>query len=120
MKLPLLLLSAALSSLAFADDSLAGKWQVQSNIAGNENSQTCTWTQKDADLSGTCTSEKGTVNITGTIDGKTVKWSYKSDYNGSPLTVNYEGKLESETKITGTVTVPEFSADGDFTATQVK
>jgi hypothetical protein len=34
--------------------------------------------------------------------------------------VNYEGKLESETKITGTVNVPEFSVDGDFTAIQSK
>ena len=115
---PLLVLS--LSAAAFAADPLAGKWSVHSNIAGSESDQSCTWTQKDADLSGTCTSDRGTVNISGKVDGTKVTWSYKSEYNGTPLTVNYEGTLGAETKITGTVTVPEFSADGNFTATQTK
>ncbi len=105
------------ASLAFAADPLTGQWQVHSTIAGNENNLTCTFHTKEQDLTGTCTSDNGTVNITGKIDDKKVTWSYKSDYNGSPLTVNYEGKRESGTKITGTVTVAEFSVDCDFTAT---
>ncbi|MGA8598536.1 MAG: hypothetical protein WB676_27780 [Bryobacteraceae bacterium] len=116
----LALLLMGLAALPSFADPLAGKWQIHSNIAGNESDLTCDLTQKDADLSGTCKSEQQTVTITGKVDGKKVTWSYKSEYNGSPLTVNYEGKLESDTKIVGTVTVPEFSVDGDFTATLSK
>ena len=121
MKIPLAsLLFLSASALAVAADPFAGKWQIHSNIGGNESDQNCTFTLKDTDLTGSCSSEKGAVNITGKVDGKKVTWSYKSEYNGSPLTVSYEGKLDSDTKITGTVTVAEFSVDGQFTATQSK
>jgi hypothetical protein len=119
--LPLLLASASAVTFAVDNTSLSGKWQVHSSVAGNDNDQSCTFTQKDKDLTGTCsTNDNKTVNITGKVDGKKVSWSYKSEYNGSPLTVNYEGKLDSDSKITGTTSVPEFSVDGDFTATQSK
>ena len=110
------------ATLALADDtpSLTGKWQVHNSIAGNESDQACTFTQKETDLTGSCTSDKGTVEISGKVDGKKVSWSYKSEYEGTPLTVKYEGTVESATKLSGSVSVPEFSADGEFTATQSK
>jgi hypothetical protein len=120
MLLSILLASAATFASADDNPSLSGKWQVHNSIAGNESDQACTFTQKDTDLTGSCTSEKGSVNVSGKINGKKVTWSYKSEYEGTPLTVNYEGALDSPTKITGSVNVPEFSADGDFTATQSK
>jgi hypothetical protein len=116
----LLLVSAAAVASAGDNPSLSGKWQVHNSISGNESDQGCTFTQKDSDLTGSCSSDNGTVKISGKVDGKKVTWSYKSEYNGTPLTVTYEGIVESATKITGSVTVPEFSADGDFTATQSK
>ena len=114
---PVLFLAAI--SLFAADDSLSGNWQVRQNIAGNESEQACTFTQTGPELSGSCESTRGKVQITGKVQEKKITWSYKSEYNGTPLTVNYTGTLESG-KISGTVTVPEFSADGDFTATQSK
>lgn len=120
MKTLILLVSAAALATAADNISLNGKWQVHSNIAGNENDQACTFTQKDSDLTGSCTSEKGAVTITGKVDGKKVTWAYKSDYQGTPLTVNYDGTLNSDNKINGSVNVPEFSADDDFTATPSK
>jgi type 1 fimbria pilin len=109
-------------SVAFAADqpSISGKWQVHLSISGTENDQTCTFTQKRTELTGTCNSEQtGTVDLTGKVDGKKITWSYQSEYNGTPLTVNYEGTLDGG-KISGTVTVPEFGAEGEFTATQAK
>jgi hypothetical protein len=46
--------------------------------------------------------------------------SAKSEYNGSPLTVNHEGMLRADNKLTGTASVPEYSVEGEFTATQAK
>jgi hypothetical protein len=121
MKLSLLPLLLSASAFAFTADPLTGKWQIHNSIAGNESDQACTFTQKNEDLTGTCTSDQGgSVTISGKVDGKKVTWSYKSEYNGSPLTLSYEGKLESETKIVGTVNVAEFSVEGEFTANQSK
>lgn len=117
MKLRLLpLLFAAVSAVAFAPATLTGKWQVHNSVEGNESDQTCTFTQTDADLSGSCTSDNGTVTVTGKVDGEKITWSYKSEYEGTPLTVEYEGKLAADSTISGSVNVPEFSAEGDFTA----
>ena len=120
MKTLIFLMSATVLAIAADNASLSGKWQIHNNIAGNESDHACTFTQKNSDLTGECSSDKGTVKITGKVDGKKVTWTYKSDYNGSPLTVNYEGTVSSENKISGSVSVPEFSADGDFTATPSK
>ncbi|MGA8939100.1 MAG: hypothetical protein WB439_08045, partial [Acidobacteriaceae bacterium] len=93
---------------------------VHDSIAGNDTESDCTFAQKDADLTGSCTTDQGAVTITGKVDGRKITWSYKSEYNGSPLTVTHEGALGTDNKITGTASVPEYSVDGDFTATQVK
>lgn len=121
-----LLLSAVLAStsvLALAADnaSVSGKWNVHSNIAGNESDTVCTFTQKEADLTGTCKSDNGEGKATGKVDGTKITWSYDSEYNGSPLTVKYSGTIDSaSTKITGTVTVEQFGVDGEFTAAVAK
>ena len=110
------------AAFAFPADppSISGKWQVHISISGTENDQTCTFTQAGTELTGNCTTDQtGTVDITGKVEGKKVTWSFKTEYNGGPLTVNYEGTIE-EAKISGTVTVPEYSADGEFTATPAK
>ena len=118
MKLPAVPLLFASALVLAAEDapSLTGRWQVHNNIVGNESDQACNLTQTKDEVTGTCSSRTGEVKITGKVDGKKITWSYKSEYGGSPLTVNYEGKFEAAGKIAGTVNVPEFSADGDFTA----
>lgn len=103
-----------------ADDlSLAGKWKVHSAIAGNENDASCTFAQTNSDLAGTCTSEQGTVRVKGRVDGKRVAWSYDAEYNGGPLTVKFNGTLDSG-KIAGDMNVEELGVGGDFTATPEK
>ena len=115
-------LLAASAAFVYAADtpSITGKWQVHISVSGNDSDQVCTFTQKDDALSGTCTSERGTFELNGNITGNKVKWSYKSEYEGTPLTVKFEGALDSESRMKGSVDVPEFGASGDFSATQSK
>jgi len=110
----------AAAGLAADTASLSGNWQVHNSIAGNESDQTCTFTQKDAELTGTCKSEIGTVNLNGKVDGKKVSWVIKTEYNGGPLTLTYNGMLDAADKFNGTVNVEEYSVEGDFTATRAK
>jgi hypothetical protein len=113
----ILWVSAGMLAAPADNPSLAGKWKVHNDISGNESDMSCTLTQTDNDLKGACVSEQGTVNITGKVDGKNVGWVYKSEYNGGPITLTYKGTLASPNKISGTVTVEEYSVEGDFTAT---
>lgn len=106
--------SAALSG---PPASVGGKWKVEGSIAGNAIGAECTFTQTDANLAGTCVRGEGPVKITGKVNGKSVTWQYDVDYNGSPLTLKYDGAFDSG-KITGTITVVQMGAGGDFTAVQ--
>jgi hypothetical protein len=120
--LSVVLASTSVLALAADSASVTGKWNVHSNIAGNESDTVCTLTQKDADLTGSCkTTEGKDSKSTGKVDGTKITWSYDSEYNGSPLTVKYVGTLDAAAgKIAGTVSVEQFGVDGDFTATAAK
>jgi hypothetical protein len=116
----LLFASAAMTVSAADNPSLSGDWTIHSNIAGNESDMTCSFKQKDKALTGTCKLDGGPVDITGNVSDKRVMWTYKSEYNGSPITLTYYGNLESAEKISGRVNVEEYSVDGDFTAAPSK
>lgn len=116
------LLLATASALAFGADapSVAGKWSVHTSIAGNESDMLCTFAVKDNEVTGTCSGQLGDNPITGKVDGAKVAWGIKSEYNGGPLTLNYQGTLDPASGIRGTVTVVEYGVDGDFAATPAK
>jgi len=117
-KIAVLVLLASAFSFAQAQDntsSVTGKWKIHSSIAGNDSEATCTFVQSGNDLTGTCPGPQGEVKFTGKVDGKKVTWTYQIDYNGSPLTMKYDGTLDAG-KITGTVTVDPFGVSGDMTA----
>jgi hypothetical protein len=119
--LSVLLASTAATSLAADSPTLNGKWKIHNDIQGNESEVTCTFTQKDKDLGGSCATDKGDKPLSGAIDGKTVTFQYDSEYEGTPLTAKYSGGFDSTgAKLSGTVTVDAFGAAGDFTAAPVK
>jgi hypothetical protein len=56
-------------------------------------------------------------------EGKSVTGTCKGDTSGGTATLVYNGALDSAdspTKITGKLTVVEYSVEGEFTATRVK
>jgi hypothetical protein len=108
-------LSAQTSSV-----SVGGAWRVVAAIAGTHSEQSCSFTQKDADLTGTCQSERGSVTITGKVDGRTVTWQFETEYEGQKLTVVYAGTLDAAEKIAGGVDVRPMDVSGEFTATRSK
>jgi hypothetical protein len=115
-----LLASAVVTAGAADSSSVTGNWNVHNSIAGNESDMACSFIQKDKELTGTCQADQGTVKISGTIDDKKVSWTYKSEHDGSPITLTYGGTLDSSDKISGTVKVEEYGVDGEFTATADK
>jgi hypothetical protein len=110
------------TAVAFGADapSVSGKWSVHTSIAGNDSDMQCTFATKDNAITGTCQGQLGELAVTGKIDGTKVTFGYKSEYNGGPLTLNYQGTLDGATGMRGTVTVVEYGVDGDFAATPSK
>ena len=118
--LSVILASAAVTSLAADNISITGKWKIHQTVMGNASDSDCIFTQKDHDLSGSCTAEQGSGKFTGKIDENKVSWTYETEYNGSSLTVKYAGTLDSTGNIAGSVNVEQFGVEGDFTATPAK
>jgi hypothetical protein len=113
----LFLTVAALPVLA-AEGPVSGIWTVKGNVYGQDLNQVCTIKQDDKKLTGSCKSEtSGTTEITGEVKDKTVTWQFKTEYNGTPLTIVYNGTLDSaSSNISGKINVQEFSIEGEFTA----
>jgi hypothetical protein len=99
--------------------SVGGKWEVASNVGGTASDMTCTFAQKDAELTGSCESDQTPHDITGKVEGKTVTWQFNTQYEGQTLTVVYSGTLE-EDKMTGSVDVQPLGVSGDFSAKRAK
>jgi hypothetical protein len=120
VKRPLFVALAMVSTIAVEAHSVSvsGTWAVSTNVSGSQSEQTCSFTQKDTDLAGTCKSERGSVSITGKIDGNKVAWQYDTEYEGQRLTPVYSGTLESTEKIVGTVDVQGMGVGGEFSATR--
>jgi len=100
--------------------SVAGSWTVRQDISGNQSEQTCTFTQKEAEFTGTCAGERGSVMITGKVEAKSINWQFDTQYEGQTLTIYYSGTSQSAEKITGTVNVQPMNVSGEFTATKTK
>lgn len=116
---PSLLMLASTS--VFAAPVINGQWKVHNSIAGNESDQVCSFTLTDATLAGSCRTDQGDAKVTGSLKDNKLSWQYNTDYNGSPLTLNYTATLgDTADKIAGIVEVDPFGVSGDFTATPVK
>ncbi len=115
------ILLIASSAFAAGTPALSGKWAVHNNIAGNESDQACTFSVADNKISGSCKSlEDKDLPVTGTVDGNKVTWQFKSDYNGTELTMVYAATLDDSGKISGSVEVQPFGVTGDFSASPSK
>ena len=108
------------SKTAGAAHTLTGNWSVHQSVAGNENDSQCAFVQTDTKLTGTCKGQDKDVEIKGSIDGKKATWQYESEYNGTPLTVKFNGTVADSGKIVGTLDVDPFGVSGEFTATPSK
>lgn len=118
--IPSLLLLAATPMFAFGAAGITGPYTLHSSIAGTDTDQTCSLSQADNKLTGSCKSDTGEVKLTGTMDGKKVTIKINTEYNGDPLTVTYSGTLDDSGVIKGDVDVEPMGVTGDFKLSPVK
>ncbi|MGC1782260.1 MAG: hypothetical protein WA708_07070 [Acidobacteriaceae bacterium] len=94
---------------------MGGCLQV-SNISETVSESECTLTQDGIKFTGSCRSEDSTDDVTGSVSGKEVRGSLKSNYNGIDLTITYAGQSDDGKTFGGTVDVQPMGIQGTFKA----
>lgn len=112
-------LPATATVLAQDKIDLTGDWvfDVQTDQGGG--SPTFSFKQSGDKLAGRYKGLFGEADLAGTVTGKTVKFSFKADAQGTPITITYEGAIESNSSIKGKVDLGG-QAQGTFTGKRTK
>jgi len=117
-------LMAVVSSPLFAAPKVgsllpAGTWKVVGDVQGVPVNLSCTLVEADSKVTGACVDDQSKSQpVTGEVKDKTVSWAFSSDYEGTPITVNLAGTIDtSGSKMAGTIAVDPMQVDGQFSAT---
>ena len=120
-KLTLVLTAFALAVTVAAAQKfdISGEWvfDVQTDAGGG--SPTFVFKQDGEKLTGKYQGLFGEADLTGTVSGKTMKFSFSGDAQGTAMTVTYQGEIESNSAIKGTVDLGGLGT-GTFTGKRVK
>lgn len=108
---------AALQAQAAFD--LSGEWVFDVQTEQGSGSPTFLFKQAGEKLTGRYKGTFGEADLTGTVTGKTVKFSFTADAQGTALTITYDGELESHAAIKGKVDLGGLGM-GTFTGKRVK
>ncbi len=112
--LPLLFLSTTALS---AQPTIPGAWTITGDVQGYAINESCTFTQADEKITGSCVATDGkTYDTTVTIDGQKVIFVHAGEYEGKPLTLTYTGTYNDKGDLSGGIDVKPLGYDGTFTA----
>ncbi len=100
IKLALVLLSFA--ALVWAAD-ISGNWVFTVDTDAGSGTPTFVFKQDGEKLTGTYHGTLGEANLTGTVKGDAVEFTFEVSPTGDKIVVKYTGTLEGANKIKGTV-----------------
>lgn len=80
---------------AFANHHVNGTWVLTVDLGGQGGDATFTFEEKEpGKLTGTYSGAAGTAEVTGTVDGNKVAFSFESEQMGK---ISYEGTVDGDT-----------------------
>ena len=100
----------SLASAAFAQNSVAGAWELTVDSPQGANASTLTLKQDGDKLTGELASAMGSTPVTGTFSAGSVAITANLDVQGTSLQLGISGKVDADT-MTGSVKVGDF---GEF------
>jgi hypothetical protein len=93
-----------------------GKWVFTVQTDAGSGTPTVTLKQEGEKLSGHYSSQNlGEADLTGTVKGQEIKFSFTGDVQGNKVPVNYSGTIENKDSMKGTIDIGGL-AGGTFTA----
>ena len=100
------------SALVLEGADLTGTWSAAVVLDAGNGTATFTFKQSGETLSGTYSGTFGQAELTGTVNGDQVEWSFE---NGQVGKVTYKGTLEGTNKMKGSVNYGQLGP-GTFSA----
>jgi hypothetical protein len=119
--LPLVLVSLALCATTASAQKidLTGEWAFDVQTDQGSGAPTVILKQDGDKLTGKYKGQLGDADITGTVTGKTLKFSFSGNMQGTEFTVTYDGVIESNDAVKGKVDLAGM-ASGTFTGKRKK
>ena len=109
--------AASVAAAAQAKTDLTGKWTFTVTTDAGTGTPTVTLKQDGEKLTGHYSSQTlGEADLTGTVKGDDVKFSFNADLQGQAVPVTYAGKIDGKDSIKGTLDIAGGMASGTFTA----
>jgi hypothetical protein len=107
---------AASSVLAQAAKvNVTGKWAFNVETAAGSGTPTMTFTQDGEKLTGKYSGQLGEADLTGTVKGSDIAFSFNVDAQGTMLNFKYTGTIENKDALKGKVEIVGLG-EGTFTA----
>src|SRR5947208_12390641 len=100
---------------AQAKVDVTGKWAFNVETAAGAGAPTMTFKQDGEKLTGHYTGTFGEADLTGTVKGNAITFSFSADFQGTALTSTYKGTIENATSMKGTLEISGVGS-GTFTA----
>jgi hypothetical protein len=98
------ILFALISTAALAHD-VSGKWSFQVETQLGSGSPTFVFKQAGEKLTGTYNGTFGTAELTGTVTGEDIEFSFEVTFQEQKAKAVYKGKIESTDKMKGSVEI---------------
>jgi hypothetical protein len=109
--------ATALVGAQSAKVDVTGKWQLTVQTEAGTTTPTVTLKQDGEKLSGHYSSETlGEADVTGTVKGNDVKFSFNGNLQGQSVPIAYAGTVDAKDSMKGTIDIAGGMASGTFTA----
>ena len=95
--------------------NVTGKWLFNVETGAGSGTPTMTFTQDGEKLTGKYNGQFGDADLTGTVKGKDIAFSFNVDAQGTAVTFKYAGTIESKDALKGKVEIAGLG-EGTFTA----
>jgi hypothetical protein len=95
--------------------NVTGKWLFNVETGAGSGTPTMTFTQDGEKLTGKYNGQFGDADLTGTVKGQEIAFSFNVDAQGTALTFKYTGTIENKDALKGKVEIAGLG-EGTFTA----
>ena len=95
--------------------NVTGKWAFNVETAAGSGTPTMTFTQDGEKLTGKYSGQFGETDLTGTVKGQDIAFTFNVDAQGTMLNFKYAGTIENKDALKGKVEIVGLG-EGTFTA----
>ncbi len=103
------------ASAQSAKANVSGKWAFTVETAAGSGTPTMTFAQDGEKLTGKYSGQLGEADLTGTVKGQDIAFTFNVDAQGTMLNFKYAGTIESKDAMKGKVEIVGLG-EGTFTA----